>query len=116
MTIPQNEVASKGFSAGIRLWLVFLLIFYWLGYPAWLSITFGLLMGGCGGLIGSWWETKEDAAKAEAAPENQSLEDIADDRQRQSRYYARRRRAKKKQPGSFTMPPMLDRLAFWRSR
>lgn len=115
MTIPQNEVASKGFSAGIRLWLVFLLVFYWLGYPAWLSITFGLLMGGCGGLIVSWWETKEQP-KAEAPPEDQSLEDVALDRQRQSRYYARRRRAKKKDGGGFALPPALDRLVFWKDR
>jgi hypothetical protein len=112
MAIPQNEVASKGFSAGIRLWLVFLLVFYWLGYPAWLSITFGLLMGGCGGLIATWWETKDDA-KPQEVVEDQSLEDVAQDRRKQSRYYARRRRAKKP---PFVLPPSLERLTFWKPK
>lgn len=53
---------SKAFSTGygLRLWLFFLLSFYFLGYPVGLSILLGAAGGLAGGFVAGWWNTKDD--------------------------------------------------------
>ena len=53
---------SKEFSTGygLRLWLFFLLSFYFLGYPVFLSILLGAIGGLAGGYVAGWWKSKDD--------------------------------------------------------
>ena len=53
---------SKAFSTGygLRLWLFFLLSFYFLGYSVPLSILLGAAGGLSGGLVVGWWKSKDD--------------------------------------------------------
>lgn len=43
-----------GFTAGLRLWLIFLLSFFLLGQSAGMSIFLGAIAGIAGGLIAAW--------------------------------------------------------------
>lgn len=52
-------MASDGFAAGLKYWLVFLLGFYLLGYSAIASIGLGALAGFAGGLVVAYWRSKE---------------------------------------------------------
>ncbi|MEB3292518.1 MAG: hypothetical protein VKJ24_05110 [Synechococcales bacterium] len=109
MTLPPNDVLSKGFSAGIQVWLTFLLAFYLLGYPAPLSIVLGAIGGIAGGIIIAWWEgggSKKEEKKEEI--EEGSVEDIAEERKRRRRRYARMRHARRKEEFSW------DSLLFWK--
>jgi hypothetical protein len=113
MTLPQNEPFSKGISAGLRMALAMLLIFFWLddqrNVP--LSIFLGAIAGLAIGRIVYWWELKDEPAP-EKPIEDESLEDVALERKTQKRYYARYRRQRRKQP--VAIPDALDRLAFWK--
>lgn len=53
---------SQAFSTGygLRLWLFFLLSFYFLGYPVPLSILLGAVGGLAGGWVIGWWKSKDD--------------------------------------------------------
>lgn len=50
-----------GFSTGtwLKLWLFFLICFYFLGYEVPLSIFLGLVGGAAGGWVVGWWNTKD---------------------------------------------------------
>jgi hypothetical protein len=109
MTLPQNEPASKGFAAGLRMGLAALLAFYFLGYPAGVSILFGILAGVALGMIVYWWELKEQHRPKPVVPED-SLVDMAQVRRRQSRSYARYRHTRTRQP----LLLKLERFAFWK--
>lgn len=111
MALPPNDVLSKGFAAGIQIWLVFLLAFYLLGYPAPLSIVLGAIAGVAAGFIIGWWGIKEEPKKAEPVVED-SLEDVAQTRRRRKRFRASARHARKKQPFSWEM--LRDNLTFWK--
>lgn len=60
--LSRGEKISDGISAGLKLWLFFLLCFYWLGYSALLSIILGAIGAFAGGLLVGWWKTKDDSA------------------------------------------------------
>jgi hypothetical protein len=113
MAIPPNEVLSKGFSAGLQIWLGFLLGFFLLGYPAYVSIALGALAGIAGGFVIGWWEIREEPPAPEAPPADESLGDIAQDRRRHSRHYARRRRAKQ-EPVDWAKFRNLDNWKIWK--
>jgi hypothetical protein len=110
MSLPRNDVLSKGFAAGIQIWLVFLLAFYLLGYPAPLSIVLGAIAGIAGGIIIAWW-TSQDPKKEDKPEEVEegSVEDVAEDRKRRRRKYARMRHARRKSE-DFSW----DNLMFWK--
>jgi hypothetical protein len=110
MTIPQNEPFSNGVSAGLRLALAALLIFYWLGYGVPASIFLGAIAGLAMGRIVYWWELRDEPIP-EKPIEDESLEDVAKERGSQKRYYARNRRSRQRQ---FLLPAAFNRLAFWK--
>ncbi|MBW4421040.1 MAG: hypothetical protein KME13_17685 [Myxacorys californica WJT36-NPBG1] len=56
----RRQPISKGFSAGLQIWLLFLLSLYWSGYSALLSIALGALGGLASGLIVDWWLSKDE--------------------------------------------------------
>lgn len=59
---------NDGFEAGLRYWLVFLLAFFFLGYPVPLSIFWGGIAGIAGGFLAAYWRAKE--IPKTAAPED----------------------------------------------
>ncbi|HEY9710631.1 MAG TPA: hypothetical protein V6D48_20645 [Oculatellaceae cyanobacterium] len=61
MKQTMNEL-SKAFSTGnaLRLWLFFLLSFFFLGYSVYLSIFLGAVGGLAGGWVIGWWKSKDD--------------------------------------------------------
>ncbi|MEM8505671.1 MAG: hypothetical protein AAF716_21275 [Cyanobacteria bacterium P01_D01_bin.1] len=44
--------------AVIRTWLIFLIVFFLLGYPVPFSIVFGGIGGLAGGIMSGWWQVK----------------------------------------------------------
>lgn len=110
MTLPQNEPYSKAVSAGLRLAMAALLVFYWLGYEVHVSIFWGALAGVAMGRIVYWLELKDEPAP-EPMIEEDSLEDVARDRRRQSKVYARHYRQRRRNPITALG---LDRLVFWK--
>jgi hypothetical protein len=56
----KGEPVSKGFAIGLQIWLLFLISFYGLGYPALFSIALGAIGGTASGFIVDWWLTKEE--------------------------------------------------------
>jgi hypothetical protein len=110
MTLPQNEPYSKGVSAGLRASLMALLVFFWLDCGIVASIFLGALTGVAMGRIVYWWELK-DEVKPDQPIFDESLEDVAVDRRRQKKYYARHRRSRSRQPW---MLPGMERFAFWK--
>ncbi len=61
MKQTMNDL-SKAFSTGngLRLWLFFLLSFFFLGYSVYLSIFLGAVGGLAGGWVIGWWKSKDD--------------------------------------------------------
>ncbi|MGD1898640.1 MAG: hypothetical protein ACFB16_17005 [Phormidesmis sp.] len=47
--------------AAVRIWLIFLLVFIFLGYNVPFSIFFGFVGGLAGGLVTAWWQIKGGA-------------------------------------------------------
>jgi hypothetical protein len=111
---PANDVFSKGFGAGIQVWLFFLLAFYLLRYPVPLSIMFGAIAGVSAGFIVGWWEWKPGAAVVEEEVEADSLEEVAQTRNRKRRNYARMRNARNKPEVKWDWNTVKDSMAFWR--
>jgi hypothetical protein len=109
---PANDVFSKGFSAGIQVWLYFLLAFYLLRYPVPLSIMLGAIAGISAGFIVGWWDAKP--LKFDEEVEEDSLEEIAETRARRKRYYARHRHSRNKPPMTWDWNTVKDTMAFWR--
>jgi hypothetical protein len=112
MTIPQNEPNSRGVAAGLQTALAALLIFYWLGYEVHVSIFWGALCGVAMGRIVYWWELKDEPV-VEIIPDDDSLEDVARDRRRHQKVYARNYRSRKRSFLNLFRP---DRLTFWKSK
>jgi hypothetical protein len=50
---------NDGIEAGLKYWLVFLLAFFFLGYPVQLSILLSALAAIAGGFIALWWKSKD---------------------------------------------------------
>jgi hypothetical protein len=113
MALPPNDVFSKGFAAGIQVWLMFLLAFYLLGYPAPLAIMLGAIAGVSAGFIIGWWEVKAEKPKEEEIVED-SLEEVAETRFRRRRTYARMRNAKNKPEFKLDWATVKDSMRFWK--
>ncbi|OUL36581.1 hypothetical protein BV372_06340 [Nostoc sp. T09] len=58
---PQSVASSDGVDAALKYWLLFLIGFSWLGYPAPMSILLGALGALGGGWMIAWWGSKEEA-------------------------------------------------------
>ena len=114
MSLPPNDVFSKGFAAGIQVWLMFLLAFYVMGYPAPLSITLGAIAGISVGFILGWWEAKPAPPQKEEGVVEDSLDEVAETRFRRRRTYARMRNAKNKPERTFDWETIKDMMRFWR--
>jgi hypothetical protein len=112
MTLPQNEPNSQGVAAGLQTALFALLVFWLLGYEVHVSIFWGALAGVAMGRIVYWWELKDEAAP-EAILDDDSLEDVARDRRRQKKIYARNYRSRRRSFLNLFRP---DRLTFWKSK
>lgn len=62
-------MTDKIVPVALRLWLLFLLAFVFLGYAVIPSILFGAIGGFAGGMISAWWKTKGgEPKKAQQAP------------------------------------------------
>ncbi|NJN49353.1 MAG: hypothetical protein HC805_05700 [Alkalinema sp. RL_2_19] len=110
MTIPQNEPQSQGVSVGLQSALAALLVFYLLGYEVPISIFWGALLGVALGRIVYWLELK-DEPEPEVIYDDDSLDEVAVERRRQQKVYARHYRQRRKNPVTALG---LDRLAFWK--
>ncbi len=110
---PADDVFSKGFKASIQIWLIFLLVFYILRYPAPLSIVLGAIAGVSAGFIIGWWAAKPNAVVEEIVEED-SLEEVAQTRFRKRRNYARMRNSRNKPEVKWDWNMVKDNLAFWR--
>ncbi len=64
----RRQPISKGFSAGLQIWLLFLLSLFWSGYSALLSIALGALGGLASGLIVDWWLSKDERTEPDLKP------------------------------------------------
>jgi hypothetical protein len=113
MALPPNDVFSKGFAAGIQVWLIFLLAFYLLGYPAPLAIMLGAIAGISAGFIIGWWEVKDEKPVLEEVVED-SLEEVAETRFRRRRTYARMRHAKNRPEVKLDWETVKDMMRFWK--
>jgi predicted exporter len=97
----RRQPISKGFSAGLQIWLLFLLSLFWIGYPALMSIALGAIGGLASGLVVDWWQSKEENTEPErrVSTSADGTEEIAQSRRRQRqnsalRYRQRRRETK----------------------
>ncbi|BAY25957.1 hypothetical protein NIES2100_57670 [Calothrix sp. NIES-2100] len=59
---PQSQSvdSSEGIDAALKYWLLFLIGFSWLGYPAPMSILLGALGALGAGWMIAWWGSKEE--------------------------------------------------------
>jgi positive regulator of sigma E activity len=57
---PTTVASNDGIDAALKYWLFFMLGFVLFGYPAPISIFFGILAGIGGGWIIAWWRSKEE--------------------------------------------------------
>lgn len=111
MPLPQKSLQSnKSISTGLGLVLVALLVFYGLGYDVIVSIFWGTLAGVCMAHIVYWLELKNEP-EPQPIVEEDSLQDVARDRRRQGKVYARHYRARRR--NLITLFD-LDRWAFWK--
>jgi hypothetical protein len=112
MTLPQNEPNSQGVAAGLQTALLALLVFWLLGYEVHVSIFWGALAGVAMGRIVYWWELKDEPVVV-VIPDDDSLEDVARDRRRQTKIYARNYRSRRRSFLNLFRP---QRLTFWKKR
>lgn len=52
----------------LRLWLLFIFLFWALGYEVVPSILFGVIGGFAGGVVSAWWKTPGGAPQKEFEP------------------------------------------------
>lgn len=90
-TPPDSYGISAGFSAGLQIWLLFLLGFLLVGYSPILSILLGAIAGLAGGLVFAWWKSKEDPNQIM----DQTLEESPEEIRRNS-FRKRQKSTKKK--------------------
>lgn len=57
-------MTDKIVPAALRLWLVFLLALFLVGYSVPTSILYGAIGGFAGGLVSAWWQTKGGVPQA----------------------------------------------------
>lgn len=65
---------SDGFPLALRLWLLFLLALFFLGYPVPFSILMGAVGGFAGGWVFSWWKSKDESVAIESEEPEESEE------------------------------------------
>ncbi len=96
----RRQPISKGFAAGLQIWLLFLLSLFWIGYPALMSIALGAIGGLASGLIVDWWLSKEEKTDPERriSTVSDGTEEIALSRRRQRQTSALRYRQRRKEP------------------
>ncbi len=107
---PKQLQSKKGVSTGLSLVLVALLVFYGLGYDVLVSIFWGAIAGVSMAHIVYWLELKNEP-EPKPIVEEDSLQDVARDRRRQGKVYARHYRARRRNLMTLFE---LDRLAFWK--
>lgn len=106
----RRQPISKGFGAGLQIWLLFLLSFYWIGYPALFSIAIGAIGGLASGFVVDWWLSKEEKTEPERQPMHaEGTEDIARIRQRQRRNSALRHRQRRQESRSLNWRKLFRR-------
>jgi hypothetical protein len=59
---------SEGFSTALKLWLFFMMSFFFLGYPVPFCILLGAIGGFAGGWVAAWWKSKDDPKDLEPQP------------------------------------------------
>ncbi|MBD1821862.1 hypothetical protein H6F51_05040 [Cyanobacteria bacterium FACHB-DQ100] len=79
----KGEPVSKGFAVGLQIWLLFLISFYGLGYPALFSILLGALGGLASGFIVDWWLTKDENIEPRKRRSDEGVEQQTRSRKRQ---------------------------------
>ncbi|BAY12594.1 hypothetical protein [Calothrix sp. NIES-2098] len=73
---PQTVASSDGIDAALKYWLLFLIGFRWLGYPAPMSILLGALGALGAGWTIAWWGSKEETrAQLPLEPTEEAEED-----------------------------------------
>lgn len=61
-------MTDKIVPVALKLWLVFLFTFLFLGYDVIPCILFGAIGGFAGGMVSAWWQTKGGEPPAEIEP------------------------------------------------
>jgi len=96
----KGQPVSKGFAIGLQIWLLFLISFYGLGYPALFSIALGAIGGTASGFIVDWWMTKDENIE----PQRRRASDQGVEEETRSRKYRRnsalthRKRRREREP------------------
>ena len=65
---------SDGFPVSLRLWLLFLLSLFFLGYQVPFSILMGAIGGFAGGWVFAWWKSKDEPATIQLEETEESEE------------------------------------------
>ncbi|NDJ15969.1 hypothetical protein [Myxacorys almedinensis] len=98
----RRQPISKGFSAGLQVWLLFLITLFGIGYPALLSIALGALGGLASGLIVDWWLSKDEKTAPDPRPlPEEGTEEMTRNRRRRRENSALRHRQQRKRSRSF---------------
>jgi len=93
----RRQPISKGFSTGLKIWLLFLIGLFWIGYSAPLSIFLGAIGGLASGLIVDWWVSKDE--KTEPDQKEVAEDGLAEEtkvRKKRSQYSSLKQRSKKR--------------------
>lgn len=91
----RRQPISKGFSTGLKIWLLFLISLFGMGYSAPLSIFLGAIGGLASGLIVDWWVSKEIEPEPKEAAED-GLAEETKVRKKRSQYSSLKQRSKKR--------------------
>lgn len=96
----KGEPVSKGFAVGLQIWLLFLISFYGLGYPALFSILLGAIGGFASGFIVDWWLTKDENIESRKRRSEEGVEEQTQSRKRQRSNSAlhHRKRRREREP------------------
>ena len=93
----RRQPLSKGFSTGLKIWLLFLIGLFGMGYSAPLSIFLGAIGGLASSLIVDWWQSKDEKTEPD---KKELVEDgLAEEtkvRRKRSQYSSLRQRSKKR--------------------
>ena len=109
MFAPRREQEpNPGVTGGLKIWLVALLVFFAVGYPAGFSIVWGAIAGWAGGFIVYQWTTKNQSLyrRKEGTPSGGGLRGLRtrlslqqqDKRGKTLKEATERREAKRTQP------------------
>lgn len=88
---PAKFFEEFATGTGLRLWLVFLFCFFFLGYPVPLCILLGAAGGFGGAVVIGWWKSKDEAISSQPE-EPEDVEEIEDSPARVSGLRAARQR------------------------